>query len=138
MSKPGVTWLTWGATGSRQHFTLPHASWWSPGRLHGLHVDSAWIPGKMSQKGNFHSGILGILVESMLIPGSFLVESRTRISVIICMESMESVWIPHGFQTELSKRKRLHLKSSLTTWNPWNLYGFHMDSRQNYPKEKIQ
>jgi hypothetical protein len=84
---------------------------WNPGKLLGVHVDSTWNPGKMSQKGNFHARMHGILVESMLIPGSFHVESRKRFSVIICMEymeSMESVWIPHGF---------------------------HMDSRQNYKKK---
>ena len=90
------------------------------GKLHGVHVDSTWNPGKMSQKGNFHARMHGILVESILIPGSFHVESRKRFSVIICMEymeSMESVWIPDN----ITKRKCLCLKSRWTAWIPGNI-----------------
>ena len=44
---------------------------------------------------------------------------------------MDSTWIPHGFQTKLPKE-------NVCAWNPGGLHGFHMDSRQHYPKEKIQ
>ena len=44
---------------------------------------------------------------------------------------MDSTWIPDN----ITKRKCLCLKSRWTAWNP---YGIHMDSRQHYPKEKIQ
>jgi len=95
-----------------QYFTLPHTSLpWNPGRLHEVHVDSTWIPGKMSQKGNFHSGMHGILVECMLIPGSFLVESRKMFSMIICMDSMDS--------------RQNYPKDKVCTWNPGGLHGIH-------------
>jgi hypothetical protein len=78
-------------------------------------VDSAWIPGKMSQKGKFHSRMHGILVESMLIPGSFLVESRKMFSVIICMDS---TWIPG----KITQKKKFGLEIQVdcmeSTWIP--------------------
>jgi hypothetical protein len=104
--------------------TLPSPT--LPGGVQADSMDSVWIPHgfqvKCPKKEIF-------TLESMLILGSFLVESRTRISVIICMdstqildritqkkklaleiqvdymESMQSVWIPHGFQAKLSKGK---------------------------------
>ena len=90
------------------HFAALYPPWWSPGRLpHGFQV-------KCPEKEIF-------TLESMLIPGSFLVESRTRISVIICMES---TWIPD----RIKQKKKFALEIQLD----------YMESRQNYPKERIQ
>ena len=97
-------------------------------------MESMWIPHGFQVKCPKKEIFAPECMESILIPGSFHVESRKRFSVIICMEymeSMDSVWIPHGFQTILPKE-------NVCAWNPGGLHGFQatLSKRKNPKKSK--
>ena len=95
-----------------QYFTLPHASLWNPGKLHGVHVDSTWIPGKMSQKGNFRSRMHGIHPHSRFIPCRV---QKEVFSDYLHGIHMDSSWIP-GNIIQKKKSKKIQKKSKKILW----------------------